>query len=124
MALSLILANNPEIFIFCPVLTRRECSSGVEHDLAKVGVEGSNPFTRSIYFPYIVKLMGESKIKISEGMLIALIPAIAYALAYFFEIGYLFSFGLTEDFITVSIERFFVALFVTFTFLFPAIVLF
>ena len=47
-----------------------------------------------------------------------------YALAYFFEIGYLFSFGLTEDFITVSIERFFVALFVTFTFLFPAIVLF
>ncbi len=26
----------------------RECSSGVEHNLAKVGVEGSNPFTRSI----------------------------------------------------------------------------
>ena len=24
------------------------CSSGVEHDLAKVGVEGSNPFARSI----------------------------------------------------------------------------
>ena len=23
------------------------CSSGVEHNLAKVGVEGSNPFTRS-----------------------------------------------------------------------------
>jgi hypothetical protein len=23
------------------------CSSGVEHDLAKVGVEGSNPFARS-----------------------------------------------------------------------------
>src|SRR4051794_21696290 len=26
------------------------CSSGVEHDLAKVGVEGSNPFARSIFF--------------------------------------------------------------------------
>jgi hypothetical protein len=25
----------------------RGCSSGVEHDLAKVGVEGSNPFARS-----------------------------------------------------------------------------
>src|SRR4051794_12216071 len=27
----------------------RGCSSGVEHDLAKVGVEGSNPFARSIW---------------------------------------------------------------------------
>ena len=26
------------------------CSSGVEHDLAKVGVEGSNPFARSNIF--------------------------------------------------------------------------
>src|SRR4051812_6085710 len=26
------------------------CSSGVEHDLAKVGVEGSNPFARSNFF--------------------------------------------------------------------------
>jgi hypothetical protein len=26
------------------------CSSGVEHNLAKVGVEGSNPFARSITF--------------------------------------------------------------------------
>ena len=26
------------------------CSSGVEHDLAKVGVEGSNPFARSRFF--------------------------------------------------------------------------
>ena len=26
------------------------CSSGVEHNLAKVGVEGSNPFTRSKIF--------------------------------------------------------------------------
>ena len=25
------------------------CSSGVEHNLAKVGVEGSNPFARSIF---------------------------------------------------------------------------
>ena len=29
--------------------SRRGCSSGVEHNLAKVGVEGSNPFTRSIF---------------------------------------------------------------------------
>ena len=28
--------------------TERGRSSGVEHDLAKVGVEGSNPFARSI----------------------------------------------------------------------------
>ncbi len=27
--------------------TKRESSSGVEHHLAKVGVEGSNPFFRS-----------------------------------------------------------------------------
>ncbi len=26
------------------------CSSGVEHNLAKVGVEGSNPFARSSFF--------------------------------------------------------------------------
>jgi hypothetical protein len=26
------------------------CSSGVEHNLAKVGVEGSNPFARSSLF--------------------------------------------------------------------------
>jgi hypothetical protein len=35
-----------------PLAIRRQsqgcgCSSGVEHDLAKVGVEGSNPFARS-----------------------------------------------------------------------------
>ena len=29
--------------------TERGRSSGVEHDLAKVGVEGSNPFARSIF---------------------------------------------------------------------------
>ena len=28
-------------------------SSGVEHNLAKVGVEGSNPFARSSAFPYV-----------------------------------------------------------------------
>src|SRR6478735_10094758 len=28
----------------------RGCSSGVEHNLAKVGVEGSNPFARSKLF--------------------------------------------------------------------------
>ena len=34
------------------------CSSGVEHDLAKVGVEGSNPFARSRHIrfqPYLLK---------------------------------------------------------------------
>jgi hypothetical protein len=31
----------------------RGCSSGVEHDLAKVGVEGSNPFARSKNFNYL-----------------------------------------------------------------------
>ena len=29
-------------------------SSGVEHDLAKVGVEGSNPFARSSRFPNLI----------------------------------------------------------------------
>src|SRR5262245_26051532 len=31
----------------------RGCSSGVEHDLAKVGVEGSNPFARSRILPIL-----------------------------------------------------------------------
>ena len=31
--------------------SERGRSSGVEHDLAKVGVEGSNPFARSNFFP-------------------------------------------------------------------------
>jgi hypothetical protein len=30
-----------------PILFGCGCSSGVEHNLAKVGVEGSNPFARS-----------------------------------------------------------------------------
>ena len=32
---------------YAPPRTERGRSSGVEHDLAKVGVEGSNPFARS-----------------------------------------------------------------------------
>src|SRR4029077_7077995 len=32
-----------------PAGSERGRSSGVEHDLAKVGVEGSNPFARSIF---------------------------------------------------------------------------
>gem|GEM_PF-5391545 len=33
------------------------CSSGVEHNLAKVGVEGSNPFARSKkFFPCFFQL--------------------------------------------------------------------
>ena len=31
----------------------RGCSSGVEHNLAKVGVEGSNPFARSKFLHQI-----------------------------------------------------------------------
>jgi hypothetical protein len=30
-------------------------SSGVEHDLAKVGVEGSNPFARSKFFKPLIQ---------------------------------------------------------------------
>jgi hypothetical protein len=33
--------------------TERGRSSGVEHDLAKVGVEGSNPFARSNFLPVV-----------------------------------------------------------------------
>ena len=36
---------SPAMIWICPGCG---CSSGVEHDLAKVGVEGSNPFARSI----------------------------------------------------------------------------
>jgi hypothetical protein len=32
------------------------CSSGVEHNLAKVGVEGSNPFARST-FPQVIQIV-------------------------------------------------------------------
>ena len=32
------------------------CSSGVEHNLAKVGVEGSNPFARSKLLIYISQI--------------------------------------------------------------------
>src|SRR6185369_3374362 len=34
-------------------------SSGVEHNLAKVGVEGSNPFARSSFLNYLGKLLGQ-----------------------------------------------------------------
>ena len=33
-------------------------SSGVEHDLAKVGVEGSNPFARSSFSSRELRAMG------------------------------------------------------------------
>ena len=42
-----------------PLLTHGcGCSSGVEHDLAKVGVEGSNPFARSNFFNKIRLITG------------------------------------------------------------------
>lgn len=37
-----------------PRQTERGRSSGVEHNLAKVGVEGSNPFARSSRFPNLI----------------------------------------------------------------------
>ena len=43
-----ILACNDALFAYYPGLTSLGGrSSGVEHNLAKVGVEGSNPFARS-----------------------------------------------------------------------------
>ena len=42
----------------CPAGSERGRSSGVEHDLAKVGVEGSNPFARS-NFPNKRKRLGD-----------------------------------------------------------------
>ena len=36
-------------------------SSGVEHDLAKVGVEGSNPFARSNFITDIKKLRDDRR---------------------------------------------------------------
>jgi hypothetical protein len=36
----------------CSVSVRCGSSSGVEHNLAKVGVEGSNPFSRSSFSLY------------------------------------------------------------------------
>ena len=38
-------------------LTERGRSSGVEHNLAKVGVEGSNPFARSILLSHNLSLL-------------------------------------------------------------------
>src|SRR6185312_9774383 len=39
----------------CPAGSERGRSSGVEHDLAKVGVEGSNPFARSNFLQAVEK---------------------------------------------------------------------
>ncbi len=36
----------------------RGCSSGVEHNLAKVGVEGSNPFARSNFPNKFMDMLG------------------------------------------------------------------
>jgi hypothetical protein len=45
----------PRFFnIVCEPDTERGRSSGVEHDLAKVGVEGSNPFARSNFYQVIL----------------------------------------------------------------------
>ncbi len=41
------LLSPAEAFVFVFPTRQSGRSSGVEHDLAKVGVEGSNPFARS-----------------------------------------------------------------------------
>jgi hypothetical protein len=44
------LGNNAPVEALLPSFNRSSGrSSGVEHDLAKVGVEGSNPFARSSF---------------------------------------------------------------------------
>src|SRR6218665_1695159 len=42
-------------------------SSGVEHNLAKVGVEGSNPFARSSFLVELQKLIGISSRQIAAA---------------------------------------------------------
>ena len=42
--------------VYLPCHAERGCSSGVEHNLAKVGVVGSNPIARSKPFAPIVAL--------------------------------------------------------------------
>jgi hypothetical protein len=45
------LGNNAPVEALIPSFNRSSGrSSGVEHDLAKVGVEGSNPFARSSFY--------------------------------------------------------------------------
>jgi hypothetical protein len=53
------------------------CSSGVEHNLAKVRVEGSNPFARSNFL-----VIAKSKRPLLEGPLSHRFNAKASALAY------------------------------------------
>src|SRR5258708_18693748 len=45
-----------------PAGSERGRSSGVEHDLAKVGVEGSNPFARSNFFTETKRLEGTGRV--------------------------------------------------------------
>ncbi len=42
--------HSPDARIIDPLSQERGRSSGVEHNLAKVGVEGSNPFARSKFY--------------------------------------------------------------------------
>src|SRR5207302_5394047 len=52
------------------------CSSGVEHDLAKVGVEGSNPFARSNIFKRNLGAFGACPIRrLAQGLVDARLPA-------------------------------------------------
>ncbi|MBN8521466.1 MAG: hypothetical protein J0L77_06175 [Alphaproteobacteria bacterium] len=47
---------------------------------------------------------------LSDTIIVSVMPAIAYGVAYFFEAGYLSHFGIPEFLVSVSFERFFYAL--------------
>jgi len=52
----------------------------------------------------------KAKFSLSEGVIVTILPVIAYGAAYYFEKGYLQAFNLPEFLIKVSLERFFYAL--------------
>lgn len=53
---------------------------------------------------------------LSDTIIASILPAIAYGVAYFFEVGYLSHFGVPEFLVSVSFERFFYALSIIVTF--------
>src|SRR5947208_10703853 len=57
------------------------CSSVVEHDLAKVGVEGSSPFARSRFFPARRRQSKPLRVRSMTPRSLVAIPLIAGALS-------------------------------------------
>ena len=53
--------------LFGQISNGRGCSSGVEHDLAKVGVEGSNPFARSNICFDLSQAVLQSGVPVEQG---------------------------------------------------------